>query len=423
MWSVLLAHALAGDTWYTPGPGLRYLYRTTSTPNQIHALYVDLCEPGIAVRATTSGERGQSVPSFGSDVGAVAAINGDFFSYADYSTSGIAFGAGSAWSDTGDDTGTATVAFGEGRGMILSEGTLVSASAYPWIEDAVSGHPGLLENGADTSAVWDERHPRTAAGISEDGESIWAIELENVPDPDHPKEDWESFTLERLDRATGETNWAWSAYDDGVAGGWLEAGRAADREPYHPNALWDEGDRIFVSLHNENAILAIDTTTRDVVWRLGEDGDFTLLDVNGEPSDDWFYGQHDVKVIGDHVILYDNGLFGRETTRALVLTIDETARTAQIETSWWGDGWYTPVWGGVDPRDDGTYDVTIGVVWWINPGVDDRSALSWIEPDGAGSAEELWRIEFPDRENGIYRSDHIGGCDAFDLVAYCPELQ
>ena len=172
MWSVLLAHALAGDTWYTPGPGLRYLYRTTSTPNQIHALYVDLCEPGIAVRATTSGERGQSVPSFGSDVGAVAAINGDFFSYADYSTSGIAFGAGSAWSDTGDDTGTATVAFGEGRGMILSEGTLVSASAYPWIEDAVSGHPGLLENGADTSAVWDERHPRTAAGISEDGETL-----------------------------------------------------------------------------------------------------------------------------------------------------------------------------------------------------------------------------------------------------------
>lgn len=261
------------------------------------------------------------------------------------------------------------------------------------------------------------------AGISEDGTAIWAIELESVPDPDHPEEEWESFTVERLDRETGVTDWAWSAYGDGVAGGWLEAGRAADREPYHPNSVWDEGDRIFVSLHNEDAILAIDVATREVLWRLGEGGDFTLLDAEGNESDDWFYGQHDVKVIGDRVFIYDNGLFGRETSRALVLRIDEAARVAQIETSWWGEGWYTPVWGGVDLRDDDTLDVTIGTVWWVNPGEDDHSSLVWLEPDGAGDATERWRIEFPNRETGIYRSDRIDGCAAFDIVDYCTDLQ
>ncbi|MFN7142260.1 MAG: MopE-related protein, partial [Myxococcota bacterium] len=166
----LTGSALAADAWSTPGPGLRYLYRTASGPVRIHALFVDLCEPGIAIRATTSGERRRSVPSWGNAVGAVAAINGDFFSYADYSTSGLSVGNGVPWADTRDDSSSAIMAFGEGRAAVIREDVTVEAS--DWIVDAVSGHPGLLENGVDTASVWDERHPRTAAGVSEDGETL-----------------------------------------------------------------------------------------------------------------------------------------------------------------------------------------------------------------------------------------------------------
>src|SRR5687767_3960482 len=82
------ADARAGDTWTTPHPGIRHLFRTTSKPLRMHALVVDLCTPGVGLRATASDERKRTPSSFGKLVKAEAAINGDFFSYATYATSG-----------------------------------------------------------------------------------------------------------------------------------------------------------------------------------------------------------------------------------------------------------------------------------------------------------------------------------------------
>ncbi|MBX3130192.1 MAG: hypothetical protein KF718_25970 [Polyangiaceae bacterium] len=65
--------ALAADTWSTPHPGTRHLYRTTATPGRIRALEVDLCAAGVSLRATASGERQRTTSSFGSLVQARAA--------------------------------------------------------------------------------------------------------------------------------------------------------------------------------------------------------------------------------------------------------------------------------------------------------------------------------------------------------------
>lgn len=71
------------------------LARTVNSPSwRIWALEIDLCASGIGVRATQSSERQRTVSSFAGLVDADAAINGDFFSYATYGTSGLAVGQG-----------------------------------------------------------------------------------------------------------------------------------------------------------------------------------------------------------------------------------------------------------------------------------------------------------------------------------------
>ena len=56
--------AHAADTWSDPSPGIRRLHRTLSNQN-LNVLVVDLCAPGVSVRATASGERQRTVSSFG----------------------------------------------------------------------------------------------------------------------------------------------------------------------------------------------------------------------------------------------------------------------------------------------------------------------------------------------------------------------
>src|SRR2546428_3679426 len=93
--------ARAQDTWTTPFPGVRQLFRKAPGPLQIHALVVDLCTPGVGIRATKSSERGQKTSSFGAAVGAEAAVNGDFFNLSTFTTTGLAMGAGETWPNSG----------------------------------------------------------------------------------------------------------------------------------------------------------------------------------------------------------------------------------------------------------------------------------------------------------------------------------
>ena len=109
--SVVSTPALAQDTYSDPHPGMRRLHRVTASQN-INVLVVDLCAAGVSVRATKTGERQRTVSAFGTLVGAEAAINGDFFSYENYSTNGPAMGGGAAWGGT-DHNYVAPVQFPE----------------------------------------------------------------------------------------------------------------------------------------------------------------------------------------------------------------------------------------------------------------------------------------------------------------------
>lgn len=179
--AVWLASAQAGaaDTWTTPFTGVRHLYRTASGPLRIHALVVDLCAPGVGVRATASSERKRTTSSFGTNVGAEAAINGDFFSYSTYGTTGLSIGNGTRWTDTNDSNWSGMVAFGPGKAVFSAPSEVVS-SPPAWMQQVVSGHPQIVSNGTaitsyDCSGHFCQRHPRTAVGFSKNRRTLYMV--------------------------------------------------------------------------------------------------------------------------------------------------------------------------------------------------------------------------------------------------------
>jgi hypothetical protein len=170
------ASAQAGDTWSTPFTGVRHLYRTKSTPNRIHALVINLCAPGVSMRATASTERKRTVSSFATLVKAEAAINGDFFSYDTYGTSGLAIGNGVRWTDTKDGTSSGFAAFGPGK-AVFSFPSEVVTDPESWMDNVVSGHPLIVKAGAaihtDCTSAFCNKNPRTALGFSRNRRTLY----------------------------------------------------------------------------------------------------------------------------------------------------------------------------------------------------------------------------------------------------------
>src|SRR3984957_20303085 len=109
----------------------------------------------------------------------------------------------------------------------------------------------------------------------------------------------------------GNVAWAWSSFDH------LDV----SRYPYfglpdwtHSNALVYTADgNLLVSMRNQSWMLKIDyangTGSGNVLWKLGQDGDFTLLAGN---SSDWFYAQHYPSIVSVNgsettMAVYDDG--------------------------------------------------------------------------------------------------------------------
>jgi hypothetical protein len=173
------ARAHAGDVWSDPYPGIRHLHRTTPTPWNIHALVVDLCASNIRVRATAPSEKGKTVSAFGKLVGAAAAVNADFFTFATFQPSGIDVGNGQAWPRNNDPTLTeAMVAFGPSRADVFPPVNVVSGSPPPWATEVVSSRPQVLKGGAVITKYNCNdgnnciRDPRTGIGLSQDRQKL-----------------------------------------------------------------------------------------------------------------------------------------------------------------------------------------------------------------------------------------------------------
>lgn len=171
---LLLAPALAADTWSAPLPGVSLLERTEGGQH-LFAAYVDLCEPGMHPRATKYEERRQTTSDWAEDVGASIAINAAFFSYDDYDAIGWSIGDGETWPTAVDYDHYTAIAFDAWARAELFDQDVALPPGEDWRE-MVPGDPILVDDGVIVEEAcyshMCEAHPRTAVGLSEDGDTV-----------------------------------------------------------------------------------------------------------------------------------------------------------------------------------------------------------------------------------------------------------
>ncbi len=176
----------------------------------------------------------------------------------------------------------------------------------------------------------------------------------------------------------------------------------------HSNSVfWDiEDDMIYLNIRNLNTFFKIDHKTGEVLWGLGEHGDFTLFDHYGIQRQNLFYHSHALKKVDNSTfILFDNDYLNKTNannhrSRLLEITINETTMTANISWVWTGvDEYYSAYWGDVDRLPNGNRFGAFGTQ--THPGTD--IGPRFVEVNEAG--EIVWEMYYKGGKYGIYRAE------------------
>jgi arylsulfate sulfotransferase len=125
---------------------------------------------------------------------------------------------------------------------------------------------------------------------------------------------------------------------------------------------------ILLSMRNQSWVIKIDFRdgqgSGEILWRLGREGDFTIL---ADDPDPWFSYQHDVHFEGDQLVLFDNrNLRCLQTSdncnsRGQALRLDESSRTAVLELS--ADvGSFSIAFGSAQRLSNGNYHFLSGSI-------------------------------------------------------------
>ncbi|MFX1283235.1 MAG: aryl-sulfate sulfotransferase [Promethearchaeota archaeon] len=183
-----------------------------------------------------------------------------------------------------------------------------------------------------------------------------------------------------------------------------------NRDITHSNtAFWDiEEDIIYLNCRNINTFYKIDHATGEVLWGLGEHGDFTLFDHWGNKQQNLFYHAHAVEKVNDNTfILFDNDYRNKSDSdnhrsRILEITIDEMTMKAWISWLWTGsDEYYTEYWGDADRLPNGNRFGTFGSKTHDATTIGPRL----VEVDEVGNI--VWEMYYKGGSLGIYQAERF----------------
>ena len=168
---------------------------------------------------------------------------------------------------------------------------------------------------------------------------------------------FEDSVIQVVNPATGEEVFRWNSKDDIP----MEDVLRNNRQEYaHINSVFVDDDGNFLaSLRGTSQVIKIDSTTADVIWKLGGlSSDFAIDDPFGGPC-----GQHTAtRLAGGHIMVFDNGSPCPDTpeyatrgqlTRVSEYAVDETAMTAELVWSYSQPGFYTTAAGSAERLDNG----------------------------------------------------------------------
>ncbi|MDR1248981.1 MAG: phosphodiester glycosidase family protein [Treponema sp.] len=205
--------------WETFSPGIGYLEGRIGKPRlQLWALRVDLDNPGLEFVVNHGGKDlgvvpGATVSGFVRDYGCIAGINANPFDRVTarpgepLTVAGIALSEGLLVSPP-DSHYDALVFYQKGSAAIVSQGSL-DEPALEKVSAAVGGFFILLREGALAERLLNQngnapRHPRSAAGLSADGRTLYLLAIDGRrPGSVGATEEETGLILQRLGAADG----------------------------------------------------------------------------------------------------------------------------------------------------------------------------------------------------------------------------
>ncbi len=215
-------------------------------------------------------------------------------------------------------------------------------------------------------------------------------------------------TLVEFDPQSNSVVWEWHLFDHLTP-------KVKRWDWSHLNTIESDlkGENLYLSARNHNSIFKISRKTGEILWRLGEDGDFDIS------PEDQFYHQHSPEIQSNgNILLFDNGAHrpeeqGGEFSRALELSLDEKAMKAKAVWSWRNSpDLFTPIWGDADRLENGNTLMVFG----------NRFPLTGLLMHCTGrkvptqttriievtrSGEKVWELEFAPSQWGVYRAERI----------------
>ncbi|MCG3216350.1 MAG: aryl-sulfate sulfotransferase [Candidatus Heimdallarchaeota archaeon] len=185
----------------------------------------------------------------------------------------------------------------------------------------------------------------------------------------------------------------------------------------HANSIFYDAEEnmVYCNIRNTNTFYKIDHSTGEVVWGLGEWGNFSLFDEYGiqriSPKN-LFYHTHSVEKISDNTfILFDNDFhnqtdFLSDNSRLLEITINEQTMTANVSWEWTGDSSYNSYyWSDADRLPNGNRLGAFGT--YTHSGTLSIGARL-VEVNNNGDI--VWELNFPNTENhrfAVYRAERF----------------
>ncbi|MFW9806134.1 MAG: aryl-sulfate sulfotransferase, partial [Candidatus Thorarchaeota archaeon] len=181
----------------------------------------------------------------------------------------------------------------------------------------------------------------------------------------------------------------------------------------HSNTIYYDvqEDSIYLMLRNANTFWKIDHSTGEVIWGLGEYGNFTMYNKWGSQTDNLFYHGHAVEPIDeDTFILFDNDYHNQTNemnrmSRILEIHINEDTMTANTSWVWTGEPeYYSYLWGNADRLPNGNRLGAFGIVVRPNSGYGGR--LVEVNEDH----DIVWEMSFVNDEAywyGFYRAQRF----------------
>ena len=198
----------------------------------------------------------------------------------------------------------------------------------------------------------------------------------------------EGTVVWQLDTRNFTSHEYWCPYEDMVET-W--------RDITHTNTVFydEDEDMIYISCRSINTIYKIDHKTKEVVWSLGEYGNFRLFNRYGNEIDIMFYHQHALEKIDENsFLIFDNDEHNQtdnqnKQSRLLEFQIDTEKMFANVTWDWIApETYYTGWYGDCDLLPNNNRLGTFGTSW--HPGTRIGARLVEVDYDG----KIVWKMDF-----------------------------